>query len=98
MLQWLIVIAVGVLIWRLIVRPADCTIGFRDGRLHVRGRLRAGVRQRLEQFLSAEFSAVRRLRIEISYPRGSKPLRIRVRGRLSEGQRQMIRNFLLMEL
>ena len=98
MLRWLIVIAVGVLIWRLIVRTADCTIRFRNGRMNVRGRMATGLQQRLEQFLLSEFSAVRRLRIEISYPRASQALRIRVRGRLSPGERQMIRNFLLMEL
>jgi hypothetical protein len=98
MLRWLIVMAVGVLIWRLVVRRADCLIRFKNGRLHVRGRMTAGLQQRLEQFLLSEFSTARRLRIEISYPRASKPLRIRMRGRLSAGERQMIRNFLLMEL
>lgn len=98
MLQWLIVMAVGVVIWRVIVRPADCTIRFRKGRLRVRGRLAAGLQQRLEQYLRAEFPGQPALRIEICYPRASRPLRIRVRGRIAAGERQMIRNFLLMEL
>jgi hypothetical protein len=98
MLKWLIVIAVAVLIWRLMVRPADCVIRVKDGCMHVRGRLTAGLQQRLERFLSSELSAVRRLRIDISYPRPSRALKIRVRGRLALGERQMIRNFLLMEL
>ena len=98
MLHWLIVMAVGVLIWRLIVRRVDCIVRFKDGRIHVRGRLTAGLQQRLERYLSTELPSVQRLRIDISYPRASKALRIRVRGRLSAGERQMIRNFLLMEL
>jgi hypothetical protein len=98
MLEWLIVMAVGVLIWRLIVRRADCVVRVRNGRVQVRGRLSAGRRQRIEQFLLSEVSAAKRLRIEIEYARASAPLRIRVRGRLSPGDRQMIRNFLLAEL
>jgi hypothetical protein len=98
MLRWLIVIAVAVLVWWLVVRPADCVIRFKAGRIHVRGRFTAGLQQRLEHFLLTEFTAERRLRIEINYPRAARPLRIRVRGRLSPGERQMIRNFLLIEL
>jgi hypothetical protein len=95
MWQWMLVLGVALLIWRLSRPAGDCVFRIRQGRVSTRGKIAAGKRAQVEGFLAEEFSEVRRLRIDVSYRRGSRPLKIRIRGSITPGEHQMIRNFLV---
>lgn len=95
---WLLIAVVLLLVWWAMRRPADCVIIWRAGRLQVSGTLPSGLQPLLEEFLVRELAESRRLRIDLRYPRGGRPLQFTVRGSVSAGERQMIRNFLLAEL
>lgn len=94
MWQWLLVLGVALLIWRLGQPSGECVFRVRQGRVSSRGKIAAGKRAEIESFLAEEFPDVKRLRIDINYRKGSRPLRIRIRGAISPGEQQMIRNFL----
>lgn len=91
---WLLVIGVAFLLWWLSRPAGECVIRVRNGTVTTRGKLSAGRRADIEGFLAEEFSDVKRLRIDIDYRRGSRPLRVRIRGSISPGEKQRIRNFL----
>ena len=95
---WLALLALAAVIWWLARSPPDLVIQLRRGRVAVTGRIAAGRKAIVERFLQEQLPEVPRLRVNVRYPRGAKPLRIDVRGRISPGERQMIRNFLLTEL
>jgi hypothetical protein len=94
MWQWLIVLGVALVIWRLSRPAGDCVFRIRQGRVSTRGKIAAGKRAAIEGFLAEEFPEVRRLRIDVHYRRGTRPLRVRIRGSITPGEQQMIRNFL----
>ena len=95
MLPWLILMAGAALIAWLAVKPGDCVIRIRLGKTDVRGRFPTARRTEIEGYFEKHFSHVRRLRVDVDFPRRERPLKVRVRGRISPGERQMIRNFLL---
>ena len=93
---WLVIAGTLAIVY-LSMRPADCTIRFRNGRVTVKGRITHHHRLAVEEFLNGHFSDVARMRIDLHYPRGGSRLRVRIRGALAKGERQMIRNFILAE-
>jgi hypothetical protein len=95
MLPWLILMAGAGLIAWLAVKPGDCVIRVRSGKTNVRGRFPAAQLAEVENYFQQHFAHVRRLRVDIDFPRRQRPLKVRVKGSLSPGERQMIRNFLL---
>lgn len=95
---WLALIALAAVIWWLARSPPDLVIQLHHGRVEVTGRIAAGRKAIVERLLQEQLPEVPRLRVNVRYPRGGKPLRIDVRGRVSPGERQLIRNFLLTEL
>ena len=95
---WLALIVLAVVIWWLARSPADLVIRLRAGRVDVTGRIASGRRTAVERFFREHWPDAARLRVNVRYPLGARPLRIDVRGRVSPGERQMIRNFLLTEL
>jgi len=94
MWQWLIVLGVALLIWRLSRPAGDCVFRVRRGHVSTRGTIAAGKRAQVESFLAQEFPEVRRLRIDVHYRRGNQPLRVRIRGAVTPGEQQLIRNYL----
>ncbi len=95
MFPWLILMAGAGLIAWLAVKPGDCVIRARLGKTDVRGQFPTSRRSEVESYFEKHFAHVRRLRVDIDFPRRERPLKVRVKGRISPGERQMIRNFLL---
>lgn len=94
MWPWLIILLVAWLIWRYSRPGGDCVIRLSRGAVSIRGKMSPGRRVDIERFLLEQFPEVRRLRIDVRYPRGSEALRLDITGSLSPGDRQQIRNFL----
>jgi len=94
MWPWLIVIGIALVIWRLSRPAGDCVFRVRRGQVSTRGKIAAGKRAEVESFLSEEFPEAKRLRIDVHYRRGGRPLRLRIRGAVTKGEQQLIRNFL----
>lgn len=95
MLPWIILMASAGLIAWLAVKRGDCVIRTRLGNVDVSGRFPASRRPEVVRYFEQHFSHVRRLRVDIDFPRRTAPLKVRIKGRISPGERQMIRNFLL---
>ena len=94
---WLILLAVTVGIAYLAMRPADCVIKCRRGRVAVKGKITRPQRLAIEEYLTRHFADAARLRIDVHFPKQGQRPRIQIRGDVAEGDRQMIRNFLLSE-
>lgn len=96
--MWIWLVIAGMLaIAYLSMRPADCTIKCRNGRMTVKGRITHHHRLAVAEYLQGHFSGAARLRIDLHYPKPGSRLRVRIRGALTKGERQMIRNFFLAE-
>ena len=94
---WLSLLVVTLAIAYLAMRPADCVIRCRCGRVAVKGKITRPQRQMIEEYLTKHFADAARLRIDVNFPKQGQRPRIQIRGDLAEGDRQMIRNFLLSE-